>query len=169
MLKSGKIWWTLILAQCTFVSVVLGAYWGIRTDIVAIRSDARAIEQRLAALEKMPERLDPPAVAAGSADANKLPVVTQPENSANARQASGTQPVTDANRLHDSPVCVNKMTHVVFSCDKANRCLGSNNFDGTYFKGLRAKLGLRESDAMMICDEKSVESPPSSNEAPPGQ
>jgi len=157
------------LAQCTFVSVVLGAYWGIRTDIVSIRSDTRALEQHLAALEKMPERLDPPAVTTGSADANRLPVGAQPGSSANGRQAMGTQSVTDANRMHGGPVCVNKMTHVVFSCENANKCLGSNNFDGTYFKGLRTKLGLRESDTMMICDEKSAESPPSSNEATPGQ
>ena len=49
------------------------------------------------------------------------------------------------------------MTHIVIPCGLANKCLGANNFDGDYFKKIRQKLNLAESDVMMICDEKATD------------
>ncbi len=61
------------------------------------------------------------------------------------------------------------MTHTIFACDKAAKCLGPNNFDGTYFKNLRTKLGLGDADSMMICDEKTAETEPSPAQGNPGE
>lgn len=156
MLNNSKAWWTLVLIQCTFVSVVLGAYWGIKTNIVALRTEVRDVERRVSALERSSNAARSTLPSSnGSAQ-----VAARNAGTVNNDPAPGQIINGDADNSRESPVCVNKMTHLVFSCDRASKCLGANNFDGAYFKGLRAKLALRDSDTMMICDEKSPETAP---------
>jgi len=176
MLNNGKAWWTLILIQCVFMSVVLGAYWGIKTNMVALRGELRLLQLRVESLEKALKNPNAPSHAL--VDADEFPSAASGSNSpspdkrmpgATAPGANGDTKVIELDKSRESPTCVNKMTHVVFSCDRASKCLGSNNFDVAYFNNLRAKLGLRDSDSMMICDERSADSEPSSQEGTAAQ
>ena len=97
-----------------------------------------------------------------------------PNSSVSDRERALGKIEPPSKETHNSPesekpsertTCVNKMTHSIFACEKAAKCLRSNNFDGTYFKNLRTKLGLGDSDSMLICDEKTAETDPVPAEA----
>jgi hypothetical protein len=165
----GKAWLTFVAIQCTAVSVVLGAYYGIKTNMIALKDEVHSLEQRVQLLERSsngPTLLPPTRNAAREvAPASAAPIAsaTQPERLADKNEPPNK--VAPGSASSEKPgertTCVNKMTHMIFACEKAAKCLGPNNFDGTYFKNLRAKLGLGDADSMMICDEKKAEAEPS--------
>jgi len=170
----GKAWLTFVAIQCTAVSVVLGAYYGIKTNMIALKDEIHSLEQRVQLLEKSlndPSPLLPAQKATQVIDAG-APVA--PSVSAGAPERAGDKSDPPINGVPSPTVpekpgerttCVNKMTHVVFACERAAKCLGPNNFDGTYFKNLRTKLGLGDSDSVMICDERTVGTGPATVEA----
>ena len=149
MLNNPKAWWTLLFIQCTMVALVLGAYFGMKTNILSMKHELRVMSIRVTALE---EKLNP-----------TLPSSTNPVGSATQpasrdRVGTASDPAdSDAGSERQSPICVNKMTHLVISCALASKCLGGNNFDGEYFKKIRQKVGLAESDVMLICEERTIE------------
>ncbi len=164
----GKAWLTFVAIQCTAVSVVLGAYYGIKTNMIALRNEVHSLEQRVQLLERSqnnPSTLAPASnVAQAIATASAAPSVSaaEPERALDKNdppsKTTPTSPVSE--KPGERTTCVNKMTHTVFACERAVKCLGPNNFDGTYFKNVRTKLGLGDSDSMMICDEKTAEAEP---------
>ena len=48
----GKAWLTFIAIQCAAVSVVLGAYYGIKTNMIALKDEVHSLERRVQLLEK---------------------------------------------------------------------------------------------------------------------
>ncbi len=48
----GKAWLTFVAIQCTAVSVVLGAYYGIKTNMIALKDEVHSLEQRVQLLER---------------------------------------------------------------------------------------------------------------------
>jgi len=149
MLNNPKAWWTLLFIQCTMVALVLGAYFGMKTNILSMKHELRVMSIRVTALE---EKLNP-----------TLPSSTNPVGSATPsaspdRVGTASDPAdADAGTERQSPICVSKMTHLVISCALASKCLGGNNFDGEYFKKIRQKVGLAETDVMLICEERTLE------------
>ena len=120
-----------------------------------------ALEKSPSAPNSMLPRSNTTAMAKAEPGAlRNAPSAIEPTSDRNEPSGKAPNGAADSDKSNESSVCVNKMTHAVFSCEKANKCLGSNNFDGAYFKGLRAKLALRDSETMLICDEKSAESAP---------
>ncbi len=165
MQNYGKAWWTLIVIQCTAVSAVFGAYYGIKTNIIALKNELHSLEQRVGVLEgslKIPSLLPAPVSSAtvatiqsaalnrSASDREKAPVK-------NEQSSKGTGNSVESEKPSERTTCVNKMTHTIFACERAAKCLGPNNFDGNYFKKLRMKLGLGDSGSMMICGEKTAE------------
>jgi len=165
MLNNYKAWWLLLFIQCTMVALVLGAYVGMKSNIVSMKTELRLMSVRLRALE---EKAESPRSQVGSGRVSVDALareVADPSRGLPPDRANRPDASVDSTRSpgHESPICVNKMTHLVFSCERANKCLGANNFDGAYFKGIRAKLALADADTMMICDEKGTDgSPPPS-------
>ena|ERR1700690_2959623 len=170
---NGKAWLTFVAIQCTAVSVVLGAYFGIKTNMIALKDEVHSLEQHVQLLEKSLNNPGPLAplhnAAQEIATASAAPSVSAagPErvldkNEPPSRVAADS---TNSEKPGERTTCVNKMTHTTFTCERAAKCLGPNNFDGTYFKNLRAKLGLSDSASMMICDEKTAASDPTPVEA----
>lgn len=173
MLKYGKSWWTLVVIQCTAVSLVLGAYYGIKTNIIALNRDINSIKQRVGVVEKS---LKNPALLPASRGSSEAVTIksatpnTYPSDHVrvadNIEQPSkGTNSLPESEKPREPTACVNKMTHAIFACEKATKCLGPNNFDATYFRNIRIKLRLGDSDWMMICDERPAETAPPASEA----
>ena len=165
MLKYGKAWWTLVVIQCAAVSAVLGAYYGIKTNIIALNSRFYSIERRIEVVEKSPKVPTLLPASRGSSDVVTIQSAAPdgyPSNHERAvdkieQSSKGTNNSPESENSREPPKCVNKMTHAIFACEKATKCLGSNNFDATYFRNLRMKLGIGGSDWMIICDEKMAE------------
>ena len=129
------------------VALVLGAFVGMKANIVSMKADLRLANLRVQAME---QRL--------AADKQALAQPGEPTPSPVGQ--AGTVDSADSavpSAGHETTICVNKMTHQVFPCKEASKCLGANNFDGAYFKGIRVKLGLVDDDTMVICDERTVE------------
>jgi hypothetical protein len=168
----GKAWLTFVAIQCTAVSVVLGAYYGIKTNMIALKNEVHSLEQRVQVLEKSlstPTLLPPASNAAqviATASAAPSASGTPPDRlgDKNESPSKGVPSSPVSEKPGERTTCVNKMTHTVFACKKSSKCLGPNNFDGVYFNNLRAKLGLSDSDSMMICDEKKADIEPSPEE-----
>jgi len=147
MQNNHKAWWTLLVMQCTMVALVLGAFVGMKANIVSMKADLRLANLRLQAMEEQ---------LAAHKQTLAQPGVPSSAPGSQAGTAQSADPAADSTG-HETTICVNKMTHQVFPCKEANKCLGANNFDGAYFKGIRAKLGIAEDDTMVICDERTVE------------
>lgn len=156
MLNNPKAWWTLLFIQCTMVALVLGAYFGMKTNILTMKNEVALMNVRVRALEERVPNSPTPSAQPSSMNAGANPTPAAPGTT--TPDSEGSAP--DAAPLgssRQSPVCVNKMTHAIISCDLASKCLGGNNFAGDYFKKIRQKLGLSDSDVMMICDERATD------------
>ena len=172
MLNYGKAWWTLVVIQCAAVSAVFGAYFGIKTNIIALNSRFNSIERRFGVVENslktqalLSASRCSEVVTIQSAAPNGCPSDHERAADKIEQSSKGTNNSPESENSREPPRCVNKMTHAIFACEKATKCLGPNNFDATYFRNIRIKLRLGDSDWMMICDERPAETAPPASEA----
>lgn len=163
MQKISKAAWIPFLIQWAAVALLLGAYYGVKSNIDGLKSQVRAMEVRIAAAEqllKMPH--EGPRRRAPEEPSADEPVQPTGAPSTRGRASEQGEPAGAVARNQDASVkppdtvvCVNKMTHTIADCANGANCLGSKSFDVTYFRNLRTKLGI--TNEMMICDPKSEE------------